>query len=251
MLGTMLCRSQTPRLVHALAAAALAAAAASPVSAQEAAPVVVELYTSQGCSSCPPADALFGELTREPGIVALSFHVDYWNYLGWSDPFSNKKFTYRQKGYAMSFRQTGVYTPQMVIQGRRGEVGSDRRSVMQAIADARKVKPAATVLLETLGGNRLRATVTAAAEAKGAEIWLALFDRRHSTKIPRGENEGKTLANFHVVREWRKVGEVGGEKTELTLAAAGEKGEKRGGAAVIVQQPKAGPILGASLVFVD
>lgn len=248
MVPTMLGRSLQPRLLVGLVALAVAA---YPAAAEEPSPVVVELYTSQGCNSCPPADVFHGELARQPGIVALGFHVDYWNYLGWHDPFSSKTFTYRQKEYGMSFRQTGVYTPQMVIQGRRGEVGSDRRLVMQWIAEARKAKPTATVLLEKLGDNRLRATVTAAADGRGAEIWLALFDRQHTTKIPRGENEGMTLTNFHVVREWKKLGEVGAEKTELSLMAAGEKGEKRDGAAVIVQLPKAGRILGAAVALFE
>lgn len=245
----MLGRSLQPRLVFGLVA--LAAGLSLPAAAQEPTPIVVELYTSQGCNSCPPADAILGELARQPGIVALGFHVDYWNYLGWHDPFSNKKFTYRQKEYAMAFRQTGVYTPQIVVQGKRGEVGSDRKAVMQAIADARKAKTSATVLLEKLGGTRLRATVSAAAEAKGADIWMALFDRRHATKIPRGENEGKTLTNFHVVREWKKLGPFEGEKAEFSITAASEKGEKRSGAAIIVQQPKGGAILGAAVVYVD
>jgi hypothetical protein len=245
----MLGRSLQPRL--ALGLVALAAGSSLPAAAQETTPVVVELYTSQGCNSCPPADAFMGELVRQPGVIALSFHVDYWNYLGWHDPFSNKKFTYRQKEYAMSLRQTGVYTPQMVIQGKRGEIGTDRKAVMQAIADARKAKPAATVLLEKLEGSRLRATVSAAAEAKGANIYLALFDRRHATKIPRGENEGKTLTNHHVVREWRKLGQFEGEKAEFSITAASEKGEKRSGAAVIVQQGKGGAILGAAIATVE
>ena len=151
----------------------------------------------------------------------------------------------------MAFRQTGVYTPQMVVQGKRGEVGSDRKAVLQAIADARKAKSGATVLIEKLGGNRLKAVVSAAAEAKGADIYLALFDRRQATKILRGENEGKTLNNFHVVREWRKLGQFEGEKAEFAITAASEKGEKRTGAAVLVQQGKAGPILGAGIAFVD
>ncbi|HEY7609445.1 MAG TPA: DUF1223 domain-containing protein [Alphaproteobacteria bacterium] len=242
-------RSQPRRLVLCLAA--LAAGFSAPAMAQEQPPVVVELYTSQGCNSCPPADALFGEIARQPGIVALGFHVDYWNYLGWHDPFSSKKFTYRQKEYAMSFRQTGVYTPQIVVQGRRGEVGSDRAAVMEAIAEARKAKPAATVAIEKLGGNRLRAVISAASGTKGAEIWLALFDRRHATKILRGENEGRTLTNVHVVREWRKLGTLEGEKAEFTLVAAGEQGEKRAGVAVVVQQPKAGPILGAAVAYTE
>ena len=242
-------RSLPPRI--ALGLVLLAAGWSVPAAAQETAPVVVELYTSQGCNSCPPADAFMGELARQPGLVTLSFHVDYWNYLGWHDPFSNKKFTYRQKEYAMSLRQTGVYTPQMVVQGRRGEVGSDRRAVMQAIAEARKAKQSATVLIEKLAGNRLRAVVSAAAAAKGANVYLALFDRRHATKVPRGENEGKTLTNHHVVREWKKLGQIDGEKAEFAVTATGEKGEKRGGAAILVQQGKGGPILGAAVTYVE
>jgi hypothetical protein len=249
MVPAMHGRSQQPRLVLGLIA--LAAGVSLPAAAQEQGPVVVELYTSQGCSSCPPADALFGEIARQPGIVALGFHVDYWNYIGWHDPFSSKKFTYRQKEYAMSFRQTGVYTPQIVVQGKRGEVGSDRIAVTEAIAEAKKAKPVATVALEKLGGHRLRAVVSAASGAKGAEIWLALFDRRHTTKIPRGENEGKTLTNVHVVREWKKLGKFEGEKAEFSLDAVGEKGEKRAGVAVVVQQPKAGPILGAAVAYTE
>lgn len=242
-------RSLQPRI--ALGLVALAAGWGLPAAAQEAAPVVVELYTSQGCNSCPPADALFGELVRQPGVIALGFHVDYWNYLGWHDPFSNKKFTYRQKEYAMALRQSGVYTPQIVVQGRRGEVGSDRRAVMQAIADARKARLGATVVLEKIEGSRLRAVITAANGAKGANVYLALFDRRLSTKIPRGENEGKTLTNHHVVREWKKLGQLEGEKTEYAITAAGEAGEKRGGAAVIVQHGKGGAILGAAVAYTE
>jgi hypothetical protein len=242
-------RSLPPKIAVGLVA--LAAGFSLPAAAQEAAPVVVELYTSQGCNSCPPADTLLGELARQPGVIALGFHVDYWNYLGWHDPYSNKKFTYRQKEYAMALRQTGVYTPQMVVQGRRGEVGSDRRAVLRAIAEARKAKPAATVVLEKIEGNRLRAVVNAANDANGANIYLALFDRRHATTIPRGENEGKTLINHHVVREWKKLGQFEGGKAEFAITAAGEKGEKRSGAAVIVQQGKGGVILGAAVAYVD
>ncbi len=242
-------RSLQPRLILGLVA--LAAGFGQPAAAQDPVPVVVELYTSQGCNSCPPADALFGELVRQPGVIALGFHVDYWNYLGWHDPFSNKKFTYRQKEYAMALRQTGVYTPQMVVQGRRGEVGSDREAVMQAIAAARGTKPIASVQFEKIDGVRLRAVVTGASEAKGAIIWLALFDRRHATKIPRGENEGKTLTNYQVVRDWKKLGQFEGEKAEFSVNVAGEKGEKRSGAAVLVQQGKGGPILGAAVAYTE
>jgi hypothetical protein len=248
MVTAMARQKLTETWIAGIVAAALGAA---PSAAEQPAPIVIELYTSQGCSSCPPADAFFAELARQPGIVALGFHVDYWNYLGWADPFSSKKFTYRQKEYAMSFRQTGVYTPQMVVNGRRGEVGSDRSAVMAAIVEARKHKPAAKVTLEKLGGHRLRVTIAAAAEAKGAHVWLALFDLRQTTKILRGENEGKTLVHHHVVRDWKKLGEIAAEAAEFTVTAASDQGEKRGGAAVVVQQPKAGSILGAAFVYVE
>ncbi|MCW5772477.1 MAG: DUF1223 domain-containing protein [Rhodospirillaceae bacterium] len=241
------------RLARGLAVSAVAvfAGAVTPAAAQTA-PVVVELYTSQGCSSCPDADTYLGELVKQPGVLALGFHVDYWNYLGWRDPYSNKKFTYRQKEYAMTFRQTGVYTPQMVVQGLRGEVGSDRRAVSRAIAAARARKPLAAVALEKSGASGLRAVVTAEDGAKGAEIWLAVFDRKRSTSVPRGENEGKTLTNYNIVRVWRKVGDIAGEKTEVTLTLpAADSASARSGAAIVVQQPHCGPIVGAAQISLD
>lgn len=239
------------RLSFALGLAVPLSIATFPVLAQEVAPVAVELFTSQGCGACPPANEYFAEITARPGIVALSFHVDYWNYLGWVDPFSSKKATYRQKMYAMNLRQTGVYTPQIVVQGRRGEVGSDRTMVDGAIKEAQKAKRVVPVTLEQLGGARLRAVVGAAPEAKGAVIWLFLIDRRASTKILRGENEGRTLVHHNLVRDWRQIGQHTGERTEIAFTALGEKGEKRGGAAVLVQQPKGGPVLGAAITYVD
>lgn len=226
-------------------------AAAVPAAAQEA-PVVVELYTSQGCNSCPPADAYFAELVRQPGIIALSFHVDYWNYLGWHDTFSSKKATYRQKTYAMGLRQSGVYTPQMVIGGKTGVVGSDRRAVEAAMREARRAPMPVAVLLEKLGGNRLKVTIAAATgAAEGAEIWAFLFDKRQSTKILHGENEGKTFVYHHVVRDFRRIGLYTGAKTEFPLPVLGEKGEKRSGAAVIVQPAKGGTIIGAAIATVE
>jgi len=225
--------------------------AIAPAVAQEKAPIVVELLTSQGCSSCPPANEYFAELVRRPDTVALSFHVDYWNYLGWVDPFSSKKATYRQKTYAMTLRQVGVFMPKIVIQGRRGEVGSDRRAVDAAIRDMQKTKPFVSVALEKLAANRVRAAIGAATEAKGAEIWIYLFDRRQSTKIDRGENQGRTLVHHNVVRDWRKIGDHGGEKMELTAATVDEKGQKRNGVAVVVQQAKVGPIWGAAILYLE
>src|SRR5690606_9121092 len=97
--------------------------------------VVVELFTSQGCSSCPPADALLSELAAQPGVIALALHVDYWDYLGWKDSFASPAFSARQKAYAKSFGRRSIFTPQMVVQGRQALVGHDAPSVLSAIAE--------------------------------------------------------------------------------------------------------------------
>src|SRR3546814_10351162 len=112
------------------------------------------LFTSQGCSSCPPADALLVELAREPGILALSFHVDYWDYIGWEDPFAEAQYTERQRDYVYGLGLRYVYTPQMVIDGRHNAVGSHRGAVTRAIAEAAATAPAVAVPLEAIGGGR-------------------------------------------------------------------------------------------------
>ena len=233
-----------------LAAATVSAGSAS-VIAQGSGPVVVELFTSQGCGACPPANEYLAELAARPGIVALSFHVDYWNYLGWADPFSSKKATYRQKMYAMTLRQTGVFTPQMVIQGMRGEVGSDRAAIDRALQEQSKAKTGVAVALEKLGVSRVRIQVGAAPDAKNAEIWLYFMNRELKTKIPRGENQGRTLVHRNVVREWRQIGQHTGEAFSAVVTAAGEKGEKRELVAVLVQRPKNGAIIGAGIIDLD
>lgn len=244
------CRIVAARLRAAVAALAFAAAAA-PIAAAQSGPVVVELFTSQGCNSCPPADELLGRLARQPGILALSHHVDYWNYLGWTDPFSSKAATYRQKDYAMAMHQSGVYTPQMVIGGRRGEVGSNTRAVEIALAEARARPMPAIVALEKVPGRKVRIVVEASPAVSSADLWLVLFDKQQSTRILRGENAGKTLTYHNVVRDLRPAGRYGGTRMELTVPVAGERGELRGGAAVLVQQGKGGPILAAAAIMLD
>lgn len=239
------------RAVSGLVFAAVLNLAPAGAAETNATPVLVELYTSQGCNSCPPADLLLGRLAAQPGIIALSFHVDYWNYLGWADPFSSRAATDRQKEYGMALRKYGVYTPQTIVQGSRGEIGSDASAIQAAIAEARQRNFPVAVTIEKLPGRKLRAVAQAAAAAKGADIVLILFDRRHSTKILRGENEGKTLTYHNVVREFRVVGKHAGEKIELTVPGAGDKNEKRGGAAVIVQQGKTKQIFGAAMILLE
>jgi hypothetical protein len=172
-------------------------------------PVVVELFTSEGCSSCPPADALLAELAARPDVLALSFHVDYWDRLGWKDPFSSPAATARQQGYARSFATGSVYTPQIVVDGHWQMVGSDREAVEQAIADADRAPPGIPV---TLSVDHARARITFGPGGAGlrGSVVLVAFDRRHVDAVARGENSGRTLTHVDVVRGFAKAGRLDG-----------------------------------------
>src|SRR5215470_8423741 len=171
---------------------------AGAVWAQDKAPVVVELFTSEGCSSCPPADALLGELAQRPDVVPLAFHVDYWDYIGWKDPYASAANTQRQHDYAAALRLHMVYTPQMVVDGRTDVVGSERGDVEAAIGKA-AAQPKLAVAIEK-GDAGYRAVIPAASSAPAggpATVWLALFDTVQETRVARGENGGRTLKEFN------------------------------------------------------
>ena len=234
-----------PRFLIAFVVATLAAVGSvSPVAADPA-KIVVELFTSQGCSSCPPADKLLGELARRDDILALSFHVDYWNYLGWRDPFSSAEATDRQRNYRRPLGKRYVYTPQMVINGAAEAVGSSRATVLRLIEQARGM-PTLDISVDHPGGDRAVVRIAGGPRpARPAAVWLMFYDRRHATEILRGENEGVTLVNTNVVRVLKRIGSWTGEalKIDLSLRRLGAAG--RDGCAVIVQQDGNGPILGA------
>ncbi|GAB4358869.1 MAG: DUF1223 domain-containing protein [Kiloniellaceae bacterium] len=213
-------------------------------------PVVVELFTSQGCSSCPPADAVLGELAHQPGVLALSFHVDYWDYIGWKDPFAAAQFTERQRDYAATLGLRYVYTPQIVVDGRHDIVGSKRRQVAAAIEEAGRSAPLVTVTLETANGGRALLS-TGEAPAGGATVWLVTFDDSHETEVARGENGGRKLINSNVVRELTALGTWNGAATEFPLDVAAARAAGRGGCAVIVQQGRGGPVIGAAVMDLD
>lgn len=207
--------------------------------------VVVELFTSQGCSSCPPADALLGELAQRPDVVALAFHVDYWDYIGWKDPFASPATTARQRQYAGTLGLRIVYTPQMVVDGRIDVVGSYRREVESAI-ETSAARPKLAVRIEDDGQGGHRAVIPAGDSGEEATIWLAILDSQQETKVGRGENGGRTLREFNIVREWRQIGTWNGSAVTLPLDPAA--GEDRNACAVIVQSGATGPILGAALI---
>jgi hypothetical protein len=200
-----------------------AAGGADAPSSPAASPVLVELFTSQGCSSCPPADRLLTQLGQDKElagrVIPLSFHVDYWNYIGWRDPFSSADWSGRQNRYSEAFRLGRIYTPQMVVNGRSECVGSDVDGVRQRIVEALKTPPAGQVALRldpASGAGTVKVGVEASLtrEAKGADglkpargldVWVALYETNLTTAVGRGENARRTLRNDYVVRRLVKA----------------------------------------------
>jgi len=177
-------------------------------------PVVVELFTSQGCSSCPPANAYLNELSKQRrDVLALAFHVTYWDRLGWKDPFSLEAATRRQDVYGRRFGD-GSYTPEIVVDGAAGMVGSARGEVGAAIENARRNGRTAASVSVTRSGEQLSIDV---GEGSGnANILLIGFDHEHTTAIPRGENSGRTLTEANVVRSMRTVGQWSGARLRIS-----------------------------------
>ena len=208
-------------------------------------PVVVELFTSQGCSSCPPAEAFLNELADEEGIIALELHVDYWDYIGWEDPFASPRNTKRQRDYARELELRYVYTPQMVIDGRHNVVGSNRQQVRSAIGRSTlRGKPLAVTFSDEDGGRIV--IPEGPAPEGGATVWLAIYDGLHETEVKRGENRGKALKNRNVVRELEELAVWTGERLEIPVDLARAAALGRDGCAILVQQGRTGPIIGAA-----
>ncbi len=214
-------------------------------------PVVVELFTSQGCSSCPPADELLGELADQPGVIALAHHVDYWDYIGWKDPFARPEATERQRRYAKQLGSRFIYTPQMVIDGQIDVVGSRRTQVISSITAARSAGERLAIDIES-DSKTAKVTIPAGeAPEQGATVWLAVYDDEHRTRVGRGENAGRELTDANVVREFVSLGTWNGEAMELSVDLASAIAEGRGGCAIIVQEGRAGRVLGAALMDLD
>ena len=209
-------------------------------------PVVVELYTSQGCSSCPPADSYLGDLAKRRDVLALALHVDYWDYIGWKDQFASPIVTQRQRAYVHVMRQRMVYTPQMIIDGTAESVGSDRGKVESLITEARaRAKLPISFWRDEAGKDWVEVGEGPKPEGGPATIYIALYDGKHQTPVQQGENAGTTLTEFNVVREWRPIGKWDGHKTRLPIVIDGQDDDYEA-CAVIVQQGEVGPILGAS-----
>jgi hypothetical protein len=213
---------------------ALASVLATASQAQQS-PTVVELFTSQGCSSCPPADAFLTDLAKRPDVLPLAFHVTYWDYLGWNDPYSLAQATTRQRDYARDLGEDGVYTPQMVVDGTTGFVGSNRSEGLKAIAGAAHKSVPVSIMRD---GQTL--LIKVGAGAGKARVMLVGFDPTHETHIGRGENGGRTLTESNIVRSLTGIADWSGSAVELRQSTtAGE------GFAVLLQTAD-GRIIGAA-----
>lgn len=247
----------TRRSFSALAASALAGgglcAAGFPrtgrASAGGRSPVVVELFTSQGCSSCPPADAYLGRLAQRADVVALGYHVDYWDYIGWPDPFADAAYTARQKAYRESLGNRTLYTPQMVIDGTVDAVGSDSRRVDALIQRRLASDRHAVALRAGLVNGELRVDIDDVGMPGPAEVTAVAFDAYHLTEIRRGENGGLRLKDFNVVRAIRRIGEFHGPARTISVSAD-PWADVKGGIAILVQSVHDRTIWGATTVAV-
>jgi hypothetical protein len=213
--------------------------------AESRAPVVVELFTSQGCSSCPPADAFLGELAQRKDVIALAYHVDYWDYIGWKDAFATRATTDRQRAYARVLKQRYVYTPEMVVEGIGHDTGRERAGIEKLLAEAQRRSAArATPELSRTSNGALTVKLAAFPLEGPADVTLAIYDRRHSTPVASGENQGRMLDNFNIVRRLQVLSRWDGAAASWTIEDAGLQPGL--GAAVLVQRADHGPVIGCN-----
>ncbi len=222
-----------------IAASLLAAGAAE---AEDDQPVIVELFTSQGCSSCPPADALLAKLAEKPGVLPLALHVDYWDYIGWPDDFAEPAFTERQKAYARAAGERTIYTPQMIVGGADRVIGSRAMEVADLV-QAHSVAANPVDIEVTRSGGSVRIVARPDGPLGGPLlVQLVTFEPHKRVAIEAGENAGSVIDYANVVQDWKIVGEWDGAGTwERELEAEGP-------AAIIVQMEGPGPILGAARI---
>jgi hypothetical protein len=214
---------------------------------------VVELFTSQGCSSCPAADRLMGELSKDPSIVALSMPIDYWDYLGWKDTLADSRFSARQRAYSHVRGDRDVYTPQAVINGSVHVIGSDRSSIETAIGETEKASGVMSVPVSmSVTGRQINVSVAASRNGPAAmhgEVWICSVSKAVPISIGRGENRGREITYYNVVRNILKVGDWNGSSGSWTVPLENISREGVDAAVVYVQdgnRDKPGAMLGAA-----
>lgn len=216
---------------------------AAPVAADDH-PVVVELFTSQGCSSCPPADALLRELATRSDVIALALHVDYWDYIGWKDKFASPAFTERQKAYARAAGHRTIFTPQMIVAGTDHVVGNKPMRLAELIA-AHSDQPVPVRIEMIRAGDNVVIRAEAVTDVPGGMVvQIARYLPTETVEILRGENAGKTISYANIVTEWHVLGRWNGAAPlEMTAPAPGPEP-----VVALVQAPRNGPILGAAQI---
>ena len=238
--------------ITALAAAALITGL--PAAADEPR-AVLELFTSQGCSSCPPADRLLGELQQDPSLITMSLAVDYWDYLGWKDTLALHGHSDRQRAYAHARSDREVYTPQVVVNGVMHVLGSDRAAIERAITQTRRTAaPLSLPLKLAIVGDTLTVNVSAANDNRGSgEVWLCPIIKEVPVAIGRGENHGRKLTYHNVVRRWVKLGDWMGKAETFSMPMADVATGEIDSIAVVVQSGVAanpGVMLGAAVASI-
>lgn len=214
---------------------------------------VVELFTSQGCSSCPPADKILGDLAKDSSVIALTMPIDYWDYLGWKDTLADPRFTARQKAYSHMRGDRDVYTPQVVVNGTAHVVGNDRASIDNAMAKTKAAGSVMTVPVSlTQSGKQITVNVAAAKSSSASshgEVWICSVSKSVPIAIGRGENRGHEVTYYNVVRNWLKVGDWNGSAGNWTVPLENIARDGVDAAVVYVQdgsRDKPGSMLGAA-----
>ncbi len=235
----------TRRTLMALSAAA---AFSGPARAAAKRPVIVELFTSQGCSSCPPADALLQKLKDKNGIIALSYHVDYWDYLGWRDTLGSADFSQRQYDYAKSRGDMDVYTPQTIVDGGSHYVGSHQDKVTRAIDAAQGNAPASWVDL-AMSDTKTDITIDIAAGAAAGEatLWVMAVMDKATVAIKKGENAGTSVIYSNVVRKMTPASMWKGDAAHIMLPKASVVPEGCASWVALLQKGKVGSVIGAAV----
>lgn len=255
-------RDSTPRLLPIIIVCLLGVTPGVAQTTSVTAPkpgILVELFTSEGCSSCPPADALLRKLDSQPvvpaaEIVVLGEHVDYWDGIGWRDRFSSRDYTDRQAEYARKFHTSGPYTPEMVVDGRHEFVGNDTRKLEAALVDAtHQVKTTVHIDVEAAGEGAVTAKIDTGALPAGkkhADLYVAVADNADETNVGGGENSGRKLEHVAVVRHLQKVAKVGPEgiqKKEVKLRFPNSENPNQMRVIVFLQEPSYGDVVGSAV----
>ncbi len=228
-------------LFKLFAAVLLAAGLSVSANAQSDNPVVIELFTSQGCSSCPPADAMLHKLAERDDVIALALHVDYWDYIGWKDEFADPAYSTRQRAYAVVAGRRSIYTPQMIVNGQTSVVGARAMDLADAI-EKHRADPKPITLNVARDGDVLRISATSEGQTGPMVVHLLRYQPERSVKILRGENAGRKLSYANVVENWRVVTEWNG-RADLAVQTDATGPEP---AVVLVQAAGNGPILAAA-----